>query len=98
MWCVHTELSFSWVRELENKKTSKVPDTVTFEGELSVEDAAVEWYRGDRLIKNSDKHNITVRGTVHRLTINDVDAKDAAEYSAVFKNKSTKANLTVEGT
>ena len=91
------ELSFSWVRELENKKTNKIADSVTFECELSVDDAAVEWYRGDRALKNSDKHDIVVRGTVHKLTINDVDSKDAGQYSAIFKNKPTKANLTIEG-
>jgi len=70
---------------------------VTFECELSLDDAAVEWYKGDRALKNSDKYDIVAKGTVHRLTINDVDSKDAGEYSAVFKNKSTKANLAVEG-
>ena len=96
--CIRLEPSFSFVRELENKKTSKVPDTVTFECELSVDDAAVEWYRGNRAIMNSDKHHIVARGTVHRLTINNVDARDAAQYSAVFGSKATKATLTVEGT
>ena len=91
------ELSFSWVRELEDKKTNKVPDTVTFECELSVEDAPVEWYKGDRSLKNSDKYQIVARSTIHKLTINDVDSKDAGEYSAIFKNKPTKAKLTVEG-
>ena len=85
------------MRELEDKKTNKLLDSVTFECELSLDDAAVEWYKGDRAVKNSDKHSIVARGAVHRLTVNDVDGKDAAEYSAVFKNKSTKANLTVEG-
>jgi len=94
---LRAELSFSFVRELENKKTNKIPDAVTFECELSLDDAAVEWYRGDRRIKHSDKHNVDSRGAVHRLTINDIDAKDAGEYTAVVKNKSTKANLTVEG-
>lgn len=70
---------------------------MTLECELSLEDAAVEWYRGDRLIKNTDKHNISVEGAVHKLTINDVDAKDAGQYSAVFKNKATRATLSVEG-
>ena len=82
---------------MENKKTTKIPDTVTFECELSLDDATVDWYKGDRVIKNSDKYEIVARGPVHRLTINDVDSKDAGEYSAVFRNKSTKANLTVEG-
>jgi len=41
----YAELSFSFVRELENKKTNKIPDTITFECELSLDDAAVEWYK-----------------------------------------------------
>jgi len=51
----------------------------------------VEWYKGDRPVRSGDKYDV-----VHRLTVNDVDAKDAGQYSAVFKNKSTRANLTVE--
>ena len=82
---------------MENKKTNKIADTVTFECELSLDDAALDWYKGDRVIKNSDKYEIVAKGAVHRLTINDVDSKDAGEYSAVFRNKSTKANLIVEG-
>ena len=70
---------------------------MTFECELSLDDAAVEWYKGDRALKNSDKHHIVAKGTVHKLTINDVDSKDVGQYSAVFRNKRTKANLTVEG-
>jgi len=84
------------VRELENKKTNKIPDTVTFECELSLEGAAVEWYKGDRALKNGEKYEIVARGAVHKLTINDVDGRDAGEYSAVFKNKSTTASLAVE--
>ena len=42
---LYAELSFSFVRELENKKTNKIPDTITFECELSLDDAAVEWYK-----------------------------------------------------
>ena len=70
---------------------------MTFECELTVDGATVEWYKGDRPIRSGDKYDVVQRGTVHRLTVNDVDAKDAGQYSAVFRNKSTRANLTVEG-
>lgn len=91
------EESISFVRQLENRKTNKIPDTITFECELSVDGATVEWTKADRPIKKGDKYEITARGTVHRLTINDVDGKDSGDYAATYKNRSTKATLAVEG-
>ena len=91
------EESVSFVRQLENQKTKSIPETVTFECELSVADASVEWLKGDRVLKKGDKYDLIVRGTVHRLVIKDAEGKDAGDYSVVFRKKTSGATLSVEG-
>ena len=48
-------------------------------------------------LQRSDKYDIQMDGTEHRLIIKDVDGRDAGEYSAQYKNLETTANLIVEG-
>ena len=68
-----------------------------FECELSESGLQVDWLKGDRVLRRSDKYTMTSIGGVHTLTINDCDGKDAGEYSATCKSKVTSAKLSVEG-
>lgn len=92
------EESVSFLQQLENKKATKIPDTITFECEISDASATVEWLKEDRPLKKGDKYDLISDRTVRRLVINDVDGKDAGNYSVIFKNKTSKGTLTVEGT
>ena len=92
-----SEESFEFVRKLQDQKTDKIPDTVTFECELSLTGLEVTWLKADRVIKPGEKYSIEVAGCTHRLIISDVDGRDQGEYSAVCKHKSTEARLSVEG-
>ena len=92
-----TEEKVDFLKPLENQKTSQIPDTITFECELSVPGVSVEWMKGDRAIKKSNKYDITSDGTVHRLIIKDVDGKDVGDYSVSYKNKKSNATLSIEG-
>lgn len=96
-FCLYTEENISFVRQLENRKTNKIPDTIVFECELSVDGATVEWTKGDRPIKKSDKYDIITKGNIHQLVIKDVDGKDTGDYAASYKGRATKATLSVEG-
>lgn len=91
------EEKIAFVRQLEDRKTNKLPDVITFECELSLEGATVEWTKNGRAIKKGDKYDIISSGTVHKLVVKDVDGKDAGEYAAAYKNRTTTATLTVEG-
>ena len=84
-------------KKLEDKNVKSVPETVTFICEISLGDRVMEWYKGDRVIKASDKYEIIVNGKVHKLIIHEVDDRDAGDYSAKFKNRTTSAELTVSG-
>jgi titin len=91
------EESIFFVRNLEDKKTSRIPDTITFVCEINNPSYKVEWYKGDRQIKINEKYELCPEGAVHTLIIKDVDGKDAGKYSARCKNRTTEATLTVEG-
>ena len=49
------EESIALVRPLEDIRTAKIPDTVTFELELSMAGINVEWHKNDRPIRKGDK-------------------------------------------
>lgn len=85
------------MRTLQDQHTKKIPDTVTFECELSAPQLAVDWYKNGRLVKRSDKYDIACKGCVHTLTINDADGRDAGEYSVHFQKIHSEAKLTIEG-
>ena len=94
--CTLTEPRF--VDELKNE-TAFIGDEVEFKCELSVADAAVTWKKDGRVIKHDrGKYVIHVWERDHVLFINDVNAADAGQYSAVFNNNvTTTATLTVKG-
>ena len=92
-----TEEKFDFIRPLTDQKVTSIPDTVTFDCELSASGLPVEWYRGDRPIRRSDKYEMIAEGAVHKLVIKDVDDRDVGQYSIQVKNKASEANLIVEG-
>ena len=86
------------IRHLKDQKVTQIPATVTFECEFSVADLQTEWCKGDREITSrSEKYEIKREGCVHKLIIHDVDGRDVADYSCMYKNKSTEAKLEVVG-
>uniref|UniRef100_A0A8B9MBB1 Obscurin, cytoskeletal calmodulin and titin-interacting RhoGEF n=1 Tax=Accipiter nisus TaxID=211598 RepID=A0A8B9MBB1_9AVES len=57
--------------------------------------AQVEWRKGSRLVKASDKYKMRQEGTVVKLLIHDVELKDAGEYTCVCGEQETTAALIV---
>lgn len=92
-----TEEIVEFTKKLEDRHTKNISDTVTFECEVSVKDRAIEWLKDDRVITKSDKYEIIMDGTIHRLIIHNTDGRDAGDYSARFRNRKTTASLNVEG-
>ena len=86
-----------FIRTLDDQKTTRIPDTITFVCEVNDSSYKVEWYKGDRQIKISERYDIQPEGATHTLIIKDVDGRDAGKYSARCKNKITEAMLKVEG-
>lgn len=59
--------------------------------------AQVEWRKENRLLKVSDKYKMRQEGTVMKLLIQDVELKDAGEYTCVCGEQKTTAALIVHG-
>lgn len=59
--------------------------------------APVEWRKGSTLLKASDKYKMRQEGTVRKLLIQDVELKDAGEYTCVCGEQETTAALIVHG-
>ncbi|PKK31948.1 obscurin, cytoskeletal calmodulin and titin-interacting RhoGEF, transcript variant X7 [Columba livia] len=57
--------------------------------------AQVEWRKENRLLKVSDKYKMRQEGTVMKLLIQDVELKDAGEYTCVCGEQKTTAALIV---
>lgn len=59
--------------------------------------APVEWRKGSTLLQASDKYKMRQEGTVRKLLIQDVEVKDAGEYTCVCGEQETTAALIVHG-
>ena len=87
------------MRPIEDQKITSLPNTATFECEISKENFPVEWQKnGKPIAAMPKKYEIIVDGKIHRLVILNVDEEDDAEYTVVVKKESCKANCYVEGT
>ncbi|MEE6467486.1 hypothetical protein FKM82_007266 [Ascaphus truei] len=80
--------------ELRNMEVTE-DDTVTLHCELSKPNVAVEWKKGNELLKHSDKHTFRQDGSVADLVIHNLDLKDAGEYSCTCGDKKTTSLVTV---
>ena len=74
-------------------------ETATFECELNLEGRTVKWFHeGQEVGEKPDKrYQVLTEGTVHRLVVKDAIMPDAGEVMAKVEDKSTHAELTVEG-
>ena len=71
--------------------------TAEFICEVSDEKAEVTWLRDGKPIEASDKFLIVKRGKERRLSVVNTDTPDEAEYSCVIGERTTKAELLVDG-
>lgn len=86
-----------FVRKLSDVEVKEIPSTVTFECELSKPDMVAKWFRDGKPLGESDKYQMVVDGTVHKLVITDVDGEDEGDYSIVARGKKSEGELIVEG-
>lgn len=85
-----------FVRKLSDVEVKEIPSTVTFECELSKPDIVAKWFRDGKPLGESDKFQMVVDGTVHKLVITDVDGEDEGDYSIVARGKKSEGELIVE--
>lgn len=70
--------------------------TVTLSCELE-KDAPVEWMKGQKGLRPSNKYRMKKDGAVAELTICNLDLKDAGDYTCATGDQKTTAVLAVNG-
>lgn len=71
--------------------------SVSLHCELNKAAANVEWKKGFKTLKSSDKYKMKREGVVAELIIQNLDTADAGNYSCVCGDQQTMAVLTVHG-
>lgn len=57
----------------------------------------MEWKKGNKMLKSSDKYRMRQEGTSAELLIRDLEVEDTGEYTCVCGDQKTSAVLTVHG-
>lgn len=70
---------------------------MSLECTINKPDAQSKWLKNGEEIVPSDHYDIVTDGTRHVLTIPEASVDDQAEYTVVIGEKSSTANLRVEG-
>ncbi|KAM3929260.1 obscurin, partial [Leptodactylus fuscus] len=81
--------------ELKNQEATE-GDSVTLRCQLSKPDASLEWRKGHKIIKSSDKYKVSQEGLVAELVVRNVDQQDTGRYICVCGDNQTAATLTVK--
>uniref|UniRef100_A0A8B9M7M9 Obscurin, cytoskeletal calmodulin and titin-interacting RhoGEF n=2 Tax=Neoaves TaxID=3078114 RepID=A0A8B9M7M9_9AVES len=81
-------------QEEMSKKEATEGEAVTLHCKLS-KSAPVEWRKGSKTLKSSDKYKMKRKGVVAELIIQNLDVTDAGNYSCVCGDQQTMAVLTV---
>nr|XP_046247907.1 obscurin [Scatophagus argus] len=80
--------------KLRNQQVQE-ENTVTLSCELSKPSLAVEWRKGQELLKNNFKYQIKNRNSVMELTIKNTQMEDSGLYSCIYGDVKTTANITI---
>ena len=68
-----------------------------FTCEVNKDDVTVTWFKNDKEIVPSEKHQFRDEGKSHTLIIVDTDKSDVGEYSVVVSDKKSSAKLHLDG-
>uniref|UniRef100_A0A803VK92 Obscurin, cytoskeletal calmodulin and titin-interacting RhoGEF n=1 Tax=Ficedula albicollis TaxID=59894 RepID=A0A803VK92_FICAL len=71
--------------------------TAALRCELSTVGVPVEWRKGEKALKPSEKYRMRQEDTAAELLIRDLQVEDTGEYSCVCGDQKTSAVLTVHG-
>jgi titin len=75
----------------------KESETAVLECEVSKPNMAATWSQAGKTITPSDRVEMVVDGTFHRLIIKDARIEDQAEYKIQLDDKSSQASVFVAG-
>ncbi|XP_019399214.1 PREDICTED: obscurin [Crocodylus porosus] len=81
-------------KELKNEEATE-SGTATLQCELTKAVDSVEWTKDDKVLKPSAKYRMRQEGRFAELIIQDLDLKDAGNYTCICGGQKTTAALTV---
>jgi hypothetical protein len=85
------------LKELEDVTLNEVGLKAVFECEISRKEYKAEWYRGDKLLRRSDKYDMTSDSGRHTLIVEQSQAEDVGQYTVKLNGISSKAKLNIKG-
>lgn len=95
-YCCPSALPAFFKEGLKNREATD-GGTATLRCELSKVGVPVEWKKGDKTLKSSDKYRMRQEETSAELLIRDLEVEDTGEYTCVCGDQKTSAVLTVHG-
>lgn len=81
--------------ELRNEEATE-GEVVTLRCELT-KTAPVEWKKGHKVLKPSEKYKMRQKDATAELVIHNLDESDAGDYTCVCGDKQSTASLAVHG-
>ena len=95
--CIYSAvLPALFTKELTDEEATE-GKSVSLHCELNKAAADVEWKKGFKTLKSSDKYKMKREGVAAELIIQNLDTTDAGNYSCVCGDQQTMAVLTVHG-
>uniref|UniRef100_A0A7M4E2B7 Ig-like domain-containing protein n=1 Tax=Crocodylus porosus TaxID=8502 RepID=A0A7M4E2B7_CROPO len=92
-YCIHpAALPTLFTKELKNEEATE-GKSATLRCELNKATAKVEWKKGHKALRPTDKQE----GATAELTIRDLHVEDTGDYTCVCGDQKTSAVLTVHG-
>lgn len=96
-YCIYSAvLPALFTKELTDGEATE-GKSVSLHCELNKAAANVEWKKGFKTLKSSDKYKMKRKGVIAELIIQNLDMTDAGNYSCVCGDQQTMAVLTVHG-
>ncbi len=89
--------TLQFIRPLEDVTLNDIGLEARFECEISKADLKAEWKKGKKVIKKSDKYDISMDGKVHTLVMEKAQPEDESAYSIHFPDLTSSAKLTIQG-
>ena len=85
-----------FTRELRDVVLTEAKKPAVLECEISKEGLKVEWFKGSKQLRRSDRYDIKVDGKVHQLIIESATVEDQGEYSAQYQKLTTTGKLSLQ--
>lgn len=80
-------------------KNQEAPEggNVSLRCELSRAGVPVQWWKGEDQLDHGGRYQMTLKGRIAEMTIRNIQPEDVGEYSCVFGEQRTTAEVNVRG-